>query len=735
MFLLRAQFPNLLRLDRRIAFHLFLILKLQEKSKIGTCFFEILVIHVIELLNSKHLKNSKNAQNLRIKENFSKTGDPRTSFSHPFRFNSFYVFFKNSIETKEKRDFFARYKSYDFINQLLLKKSNKDFFQTLNQSLEEQPESLFLYLGLYEIERQTYKSQLHSRVYLNPIDFHKKLVTNDRIQLFFLTHFLQIFLKFVKEIDVNTFQNANLKRSFCFFKSHSYFYCLIYLNQLTFQVHSQASSFIFLTKNFNKRNHSKYSFKQNSPYPFLYKLVQKPTFCFNLPCLRYDFFSLRKFQARKLKDNNHLVGLHSLKAHVIALNEERLKRTFFIPFNFSSLKKLLALNSQIFNLSDFRKINHFAFIIDKLNGSLSTRVVKSDVFFNLSNLLSFTNFYFHLFVLSHLYRFALCKKRKFVFFFKTGIALKTTEQERFIEWKRIKKRTISFTRQRQKFSKSFIYFGHFTRLEDNFDKTNILLLQKTLNGPYKKINFCLILGLKTRFFDTDPLERRYKHIFSSWRFTNFNFVSKHFDDWIFSKPVAFKRVFSNQELKSFKFVSFSSNGTKTTLFKPFFSYLSDESIHSFSKDFDVFYSSDKDLVKDYLSDLKKRIKTLASRSQTKVMNEFNQKIFLWIYSNRFQLNLSCLSRLDFTLNLLLWDWACRRHKNKNKKWIQLRYFKKVQNIRRWFFSRIEANSPNVLRKTESKQRATFAFEKDRISFFYLVSHKQIYLKLKKKDFF
>jgi len=78
----------------------------------------------------------------------------------------------------------------------------------------------------------------------------------------------------------------------------------------------------------------------------------------------------------------------------------------------------------------------------------------------------------------------------------------------------------------------------------------------------------------------------------------------------------------------------------------------------------------------YLKILKILIKKSSTQNQKTLMKKLNLKMYSWCYDNRFTHNLNDIIYLDKKFMDFLWNWACRRHSNKSKKWIKIKYFSK-----------------------------------------------------------
>jgi RNA-directed DNA polymerase len=93
-------------------------------------------------------------------------------------------------------------------------------------------------------------------------------------------------------------------------------------------------------------------------------------------------------------------------------------------------------------------------------------------------------------------------------------------------------------------------------------------------------------------------------------------------------------------------------------------------------------------VKRTLSDI---VKKLHTASQNVVITELNQIITGWANYHQSVCSKETFSDLDNELWHMLWKWATRIHKNKNKHWIKNRYWHRV-NGRDWTFCIINSDN-------------------------------------------
>jgi len=90
-------------------------------------------------------------------------------------------------------------------------------------------------------------------------------------------------------------------------------------------------------------------------------------------------------------------------------------------------------------------------------------------------------------------------------------------------------------------------------------------------------------------------------------------------------------------------------------------------------------------IKTFLSGIRDVIKKNAASKQDVLIRILNAKIQGWANYHRHQVSKQAFANVDNQIFNLLWNWSCRRHKNRSKKWISNRYFHVVGN-RQWVFA-------------------------------------------------
>ena len=120
----------------------------------------------------------------------------------------------------------------------------------------------------------------------------------------------------------------------------------------------------------------------------------------------------------------------------------------------------------------------------------------------------------------------------------------------------------------------------------------------------------------------------------------------------------------------------------------------------------------KDLKRSF-ENLKKLIKNSGSQTQLDLIRKITPEIYALSYFYLISFSSKTKDLLDPPIFQYLWQWACRRHPNKSKTWIQRKYFSKLK-YKKWVFGLYAPNS-NTLLQT--------------VRFFYLPSISQIFFHL------
>lgn len=116
----------------------------------------------------------------------------------------------------------------------------------------------------------------------------------------------------------------------------------------------------------------------------------------------------------------------------------------------------------------------------------------------------------------------------------------------------------------------------------------------------------------------------------------------------------------------------------------------------------------------YLKKIKQIIKINSSQTQEKLIYKLTPLILSWSYQYKFIFEVKEWNQVDKIMSQYLWQWACRRHNNKSKKWIQAKYFFSL-NKELWVFGQILNDSSDL----------KFQIKKE-LKFIYLPFHGQVY---------
>ena len=87
----------------------------------------------------------------------------------------------------------------------------------------------------------------------------------------------------------------------------------------------------------------------------------------------------------------------------------------------------------------------------------------------------------------------------------------------------------------------------------------------------------------------------------------------------------------------------------------------------------------------YLKTLKAQIKSSSTKTQILLIKNLTAKLYTWCYCFRYVSNRRLFYYLDSRLLNFLWQWGCRRHSNKSKKWVKSKYFYNW-NQKTWIFA-------------------------------------------------
>jgi len=92
----------------------------------------------------------------------------------------------------------------------------------------------------------------------------------------------------------------------------------------------------------------------------------------------------------------------------------------------------------------------------------------------------------------------------------------------------------------------------------------------------------------------------------------------------------------------------------------------------------------KKSVKRFLAGIRETIKAALGKSAADLIKELNPKIRGWANYHRHVVSKRMFNRVDHSIFYKLWQWARRRHPNKDPRWLKQKYFERHRG-RDWFF--------------------------------------------------
>ncbi|AMO38145.1 group II intron reverse transcriptase/maturase [Thauera humireducens] len=99
-------------------------------------------------------------------------------------------------------------------------------------------------------------------------------------------------------------------------------------------------------------------------------------------------------------------------------------------------------------------------------------------------------------------------------------------------------------------------------------------------------------------------------------------------------------------------------------------------------------------IKAFLSKIRGLLHERKAAHQIDVIDALSPVIRGWANYHRSQMSSQAFAKCDHRIWEALWRWACRRHPNKGKRWIKLRYFKCLKG-RDWRFAVMDKQLPNL----------------------------------------
>ncbi len=96
-------------------------------------------------------------------------------------------------------------------------------------------------------------------------------------------------------------------------------------------------------------------------------------------------------------------------------------------------------------------------------------------------------------------------------------------------------------------------------------------------------------------------------------------------------------------------------------------------------------------VKAFLTNIRENIKTRKGMATVELIKILNPKIRGWANYYQHAVSKQTFSYVDKQIFDSIWQWSCRRHPNKGRRWIKDKYFKSVDN-QNWVFAATYKNS-------------------------------------------
>ena len=104
----------------------------------------------------------------------------------------------------------------------------------------------------------------------------------------------------------------------------------------------------------------------------------------------------------------------------------------------------------------------------------------------------------------------------------------------------------------------------------------------------------------------------------------------------------------------------------------------------FDSSHDVIIKPSKKNVKTFLDGIRQTIKAALGMSAADLIDQLSPKIRGWANYHRHVVSKRTFGRVNHTIFSSLWQWARRRHPNKNPRWFKSKYFERRGN-RDWSF--------------------------------------------------
>jgi hypothetical protein len=185
-----------------------------------------------------------------------------------------------------------------------------------------------------------------------------------------------------------------------------------------------------------------------------------------------------------------------------------------------------------------------------------------------------------------------------------------------------------------------------------------------------------IIKMHDRRLKLKAWEETYKNQFFLINNNFFYFTKKSFEFSTFLQNIQFLcRKFHFKMFQSHIFHSYFKllNQKPGFEFEGFYFIQVDQKQNEFTKIQNQLLPSSQKLIL-YLKELKKIVQASKVQSQQLLIQRLKNSILKWCESNKIISNKKSFYLCDYLLFKWIWKWACRRHSNKSRQWIQKKYY-------------------------------------------------------------
>lgn len=214
----------------------------------------------------------------------------------------------------------------------------------------------------------------------------------------------------------------------------------------------------------------------------------------------------------------------------------------------------------------------------------------------------------------------------------------------------------------------FLFLSTLTMTIKNylFSKSYLSSLNQTLYAEKTKYEFLIIINHKFKILKILNLLKNIQ----IWFFYKDSFLNSKTDIYFYNFQIDEKQnlsIFNNSTKIPVIFKS-SPNKDKKCIF------IYKNSLILVLKFNNIIQLPIKWEQENYTIALKKMFKNYSNKNQNIVITNITEKIYVWVYHYRYIIVKHYFLELDRKLFQALWKWAIRRHNNKNKNWIKMKYF-------------------------------------------------------------